>query len=113
MVPPWPEGLPAPEARAGGVFVPAALDEAIGYRLRYLDAYPELCQVALDAQGQVLAARAAAAVDVERARAQARALELAAGAPPPGWAWYEVALAVGGGVAAGMLAGFAAAGLAR
>lgn len=48
-IPPWPSNLPPAESKDGGVFLPTPLDDAILYRLLYLERYPELCQDTIDA----------------------------------------------------------------
>lgn len=109
-VPPWPAGLPDPQEGQGGAYIPDALGTAIAERLLFLDEYPALCQNALDVQANVLRERTAAALEVERTRAQAATLGVES---TEGWAWYEVAFAVGGGILAGALVGAGAVAVTR
>jgi len=57
--PPQPDGLPHPESRPKGTFLPHPLDEDIYSRMLFLDIYPSLCQntiiANLDFVGEVAA----------------------------------------------------------
>lgn len=73
--PEWPTGLPRPEPRVGGTFLPHRLDTVMTYRSMYLSEYQGLCQLALDKQedalttihrGQVRVCRTAAVVDCRK-----------------------------------------------
>lgn len=109
LPPPWQGDLSGAKEQDGGTWLPQNVADEVLFRLTYLDqGYPFACQATLDAQKAVLEARIDTALSMERARARAALLEQAAQSEAKGWHWYEVALAVVGGAAAGLAVGYSA-----
>ena len=106
--PKWQLGIEYAESREDGTWLPTPVDDEIVYRLLYLDVgYPAACQAALDAQRDVLGVTLQGQIELEQAKHRAAILEQSA-KQPEGWSLWEVGLAVGSGLAVGMVAGFVA-----
>jgi len=100
-VPQWPAGITMKaEKHAGsGTWLPEPVDEIVEFYIRYLLAYPELCQTSLDYQADIYEA----AIDEERdvtEIAERRDWE------PPGARWDtgDIVLFTAGGVGFGITA---------
>lgn len=126
--PPWPENAPAPlitptdlrcfvedstgarkEVSEVGLWLPDELAGIIAGRLESLAAYPARCQARLDALERIHRVVLSGAVEAAWMDARSEALAPAGG----GWAWWEVALAAGTGIAIGFAAGAVVVAVAR
>jgi len=95
--------LPDPVVTAEGTLLPAPLDLAVW---DLLERMPRVQQAQLDGLERVLRVECAESLKVQRATLAAAQVRSATESMP-GWPWWQVTLAVVGGVLLGGLAGYA------
>jgi len=103
---PWPEKLPAAENRPGGVFLPGPRAKVVLGRLRFLEAYPVLCQGVIDGNRRTWDTKAQEIAKAAEAAARARFLATEVDGLKR-WPLWQVGIVSGGALVVGAAIGWA------